>query len=67
MTQAQAIERGFTHFIEVWRARTDKEGFNYGKGNLHDIYEFDENVNFTRTFNNIYTVCVFLCKLKPKQ
>lgn len=65
MTQAQAIERGYTHFIEVWRDGTDKEGVNYGKGKLYDITRFDQNVNFTRTFNHLYTVAIFL--IKPKQ
>jgi hypothetical protein len=65
MTQAQAIERGFTHFLEVWRGKTEKEGVNYDKSKVKKINDLDENLAFTTRLNNLYTVAIFLIKPKP--
>jgi len=66
MTQAQAIERGYTHFIEVWRYNDDKEGKNMGEQNALDINSFDLHLNETKNpLNEIYTVAIFLIKPKP--
>lgn len=64
MTQAQAIERGFTHFIEVYRSRKWEEG-NTRSEELIGIDEFDYHFEVGKLFPSIYTVCIFL--IKPKQ
>jgi len=63
MTQDQAIQRGFTEFIEVWREKGDKEGENVER--KHNINTFDDILAITRSYDNIYTVAIFL--IKPKQ
>jgi hypothetical protein len=64
MTQEQAIQRGFTHFIEVWRNRSQKEGENVES--LHKIGLFDGILDVTTTKPNLYTVAIFLIKPKLK-
>lgn len=63
MTQAQAIERGFTHFIEVWRDVLDKEGVNVVR--MHSISFMGDILEVTKSHPNLYTVCIFLIKPKP--
>ena len=68
MTQEQAIQRGFTHFIEVWRDKTDKEGVNTSEWYQHNpetIRLLDYSINYTPSCHNLYTVAIFL--IKPKQ
>jgi len=63
MTQAKAIERGYTHFIEVWRSEEDREG--HTKINKGYIHRLDKNLKLTRNLSHLYTVAIFL--IKPKQ
>jgi len=63
MTQAQAIERGYTHFIEVWRDVEAKEGVNVVR--QHPIDIFDAILRVSTNCPYVYTVCIFLIKPKP--
>jgi len=65
MTQAQAIERGFTHFVEVWRDATHKEGVNKSEHEVVSITHFDTFTRLTANAPRTYTVAIFL--IKPKQ
>ena len=57
MTQEQAIQRGYTHFIEVWRNRSQKEGENVES--LHKIGLFDGILDVTTTKPNLACTCYF--------
>jgi hypothetical protein len=62
MTQEQAIQRGFTHFIEVWNYYDSKEGCTDQWG--HNINIFDSILEMTKHNPQLYTVAIFL--IKPK-
>jgi hypothetical protein len=64
MTQEQAIQRGFTHFIEVWRSELDKEGYNEEENYVSNINSLDNDMKSTKESFNLYTVAIFL--IKPK-
>lgn len=64
MTQAQAIELGYTHFIEVYRNREWEEGNTTSEEPI-EIEEFDYHFQVARLFPMLYTVAIFL--IKPKQ
>ena len=66
MTQEQAIQRGFTHFIEVWRSRLDREGENMIDNGIEPISNLDYLTSVTHQCYNIYTVAIFLIKPKLK-
>lgn len=65
MTQAQAIERGFTHFIEVWRDRRDSLGENRNEHFVRHIDNFDDLLHTTSRLEQLYTVAIFLIKPNP--
>ncbi len=65
MTQEQAIQRGYTHFIEVWRYKDSDDKENMGLNNKQTINLFNWNLEFTNSRQNIYTIAIFL--IKPKQ
>lgn len=70
MTQAQAIAKGYTHFIETWRNKEWEQGRNSGENRnsfIKDIKTLDANIKETNSYKELYTVCIFLIKLKPKQ
>lgn len=64
MTQQEAVEKGYTHFIEVWRSIINIKGQNCGEDVVSKIRFLDNNTKMTKTTPNIYTVCVWL--IKPK-
>jgi hypothetical protein len=66
MTQEQAIQRGFTHFIEVWHDVNSKQGDNYGYCNVFSISNLDNILSGTKNLPKLYTVAIFLIKPKLK-
>lgn len=67
MTQEQAISKGYTHFIEVWRNINSINGVNdceYQPNNYRDVCELDFAIEFTKSCHSLYTVAIFL--IKPK-
>jgi quinol monooxygenase YgiN len=69
MTQEQAIQRGFTHFIEVWRNKTHKEGYNQSesyKSEIQPLKELHRSTKLSKSLHKLYTVAIFLIKPKLK-
>jgi hypothetical protein len=66
MTQDQVIQRGFTHFIEVWRDESHQQGVNKGEHEVLSIKHFDTFTRLSANAPRTYTVAIFLIKPKLK-
>jgi hypothetical protein len=65
MTQEQAIQRGFTHFIEVFRHKSYNRGQNM-TNQTYPIEDLDRVTDNTKKTLDLYTVAIFLIKPKLK-
>ncbi len=61
--QERAIERGYTHFIEMWRSKNWKDGIVQNNFPIPMTF-LTQNLSDTKAVGNLKTICVFL--IKPK-